>query len=350
MIYCKFMRLLCPAFRPEVNSFNVFPITVKATTWMNFDQKMAVWQHASRRIVMLLLLFLTMGSGAHGETKKIGVFVGLCDNKTQSIAKVNARIGDGDHADANLYWGCSDGLKSYFKASQKWKLTEGATSTGDARILERLKFRHVKHDTILTAEAWRGSNLRECYEAFQFAAVSGGYDFVVFIGHNVLMDGPIALPASPAIRPTPVLVLCCKSERYFRARLEAMRVTPLLLTSQSMYPGAFLLHDALESWLSGGTATDIRNAAGKAYAKNQKISVNAALGVFADLTQPNQFPLPMETIPAATTKQPSWGSATIWGISALGVLAIALLLRLVYRRMRKESARSLERKNVTAEL
>jgi hypothetical protein len=288
--------------------------------------------------VVRLLLFVMMGASLRGETKKIGVFVGLCDNKTQSIAKVNARIGDGDQANANLYWGCSDGLKSYFQASQKWKRIDADTSTGDARILERLKFQHVKHDTVLVAEAWRGANLRECYEAFQLAAVSGTYDFVVFLGHNVLMDAPVALPSRPASRPTPVLVLCCKSERYFRARLEAMGVTPLLLTRQSIYPGAFLLHDALESWLAGGTVTDIRTAAGKAYAKNQNISLKAALGVFADLTQPNQFPLPIETIPVLPQTKQSWqNQMALWIACALGILATALLVRLLHRRMRKKS-------------
>ena len=48
-----------------------------------------------------------------------------------------------------------------------------------------------------------------------------------------------------------------------------------------MYPGAFVLHDALEAWLSEKKAADIRDAAARAYAKNQRISVKAALGVFA---------------------------------------------------------------------
>jgi hypothetical protein len=62
-----------------------------------------------------------------------------------------------------------------------------------------------------------------------------------------------------------------------------MGATPVLLTEQFMYPGAFLVHDAIEAWAAGGGAKEIRAAAGKAYAKNQKISVKAATGVFSDL-------------------------------------------------------------------
>ncbi len=55
-----------------------------------------------------------------------------------------------------------------------------------------------------------------------------------------------------------------------------------------MYPGAFILQDALQVWIGGGSAV-IRAAAGRAYARNQKISVKAATGVFAPITgSPNK--------------------------------------------------------------
>ena len=54
--------------------------------------------------------------------KRIHVFVALCDNESQGIVPVGEKIGNGDDPEANLYWGCSDGLKSYFSRSSKWKL------------------------------------------------------------------------------------------------------------------------------------------------------------------------------------------------------------------------------------
>ncbi len=150
---------------------------------------------ATVKWVLVIWLIPALALAARGE-KRIAVFVGLADNATQGIAKVGAKIGDGDQPDDNLYWGCTDGLKSLFKASSKWKLEQRVTDTGDPRILERLVFRHANPDALLVAEAWRGAKLRDCYEAFQQAGVSGNHDLVAFIGHNVLMacrQGPRGL-------------------------------------------------------------------------------------------------------------------------------------------------------------
>lgn len=215
--------------------------------------------------------------------KNIAVFVGLCDNASQGIVKVGAKIGDGNKPDDNLYWGCSDGLKSYFKRSSKWKMEKRETETGDARILERLTFRHQNKDAILVAEAWRGSNLRDCLIACEAATVSGKHDLTAFIGHNVLMDGEQAPPSTKATKKTDAIVLCCMSDRFFTERLTKLNVRPVLMTSQLMYPGSFLLHDALEKWLRDGNRNDLREAAATAYARNQKIKIPAARGVFTKL-------------------------------------------------------------------
>lgn len=238
----------------------------------------------STRFPMILRLFtciLLLLASAGAEEKRIAVFVGLCDNATQGIVKVGAKIGDGDKPDDNLYWGCSDGLKSFFKASRRWKLEKRETATGDERILERLTFRHVSAKAVLVAEAWRGSNLKDCYVASEKAMLTGENQLVAFIGHNVLMDSVIEAPAAKATGKTDAIVLCCLSDRYFRERLFAAGVRPVLLTTQLMYPGAFILHDALEPWLAGKDATALRSAAGAAYARNQKIKTAAATGVFS---------------------------------------------------------------------
>lgn len=52
----------------------------------------------------------------------IHVLVALCDNKYQGIVPVPAKIGNGQDPDNNLYWGCSYGIRSYFKKSKAWKL------------------------------------------------------------------------------------------------------------------------------------------------------------------------------------------------------------------------------------
>jgi hypothetical protein len=229
------------------------------------------------------LIFALLLTPLAAAEKRIAVFVGLCDNATQGIVKVGAKIGDGDKPADNLYWGCSDGLRSYFKASKRWKLEKNETATGDDRILERMTFRHVSGDAVLVAEAWRGSKLKECYEACEKAMLSGDNDLVTFIGHNVLMDVDIPAPAEKAKGKTDAIVLCCISDRYFRQRLETAGVRPVALTTQLMYPGSFILHDALEPWLQGKARGSLRDAAGLAYARNQKLKPAAAKGVFARL-------------------------------------------------------------------
>ncbi|MEP4078746.1 hypothetical protein [Haloferula sp.] len=234
----------------------------------------------TKAICIALLFSLTTLSWAE---RKIAVFVGLCDNATQSIAKVGAKIGDGNKPDDNLYWGCSDGLKSYFKRSDKWKLEKRETKTGDERILERLTFRHTTKNATLTAEAWRGSDLHDCLAAFEAATVSGKHDLTAFIGHNALMDGELALPTTKPHKETDAIILCCMSQRFFEKRMAKIGAIPVLLTSQLMYPGSFLLHDALEKWLKDGSRKELREAAAAAYARNQKIKLSAARGVFAEL-------------------------------------------------------------------
>lgn len=237
-----------------------------------------------RRGWFIAVLFCALLSPASAAVKKIKVFVALCDNASQGIAPVPAKIGDGNQPAQNLYWGCSDGLASYFKASKSWKL-QPSPATNDGTILERLFFTNAALDCELTAEAWRGSEIAACLQAFEKALVAGEYQLVVFIGHNVLMDKAIDPPARAAAKSCDAIVLCCKSDAYFRDRLTALKVRPILLTQQLMYPGAFLLHDGLVPWSQGKGLTEIRQAAAHAYARNQKISANAALGIFKDLTK-----------------------------------------------------------------
>lgn len=219
---------------------------------------------------------------ASAEEKSIRVFVALCDNRTQGIIPVGEKIGDGDVPDANLYWGCSDGFGSYFKRSKKWKLIESKSDIS-RQIMRRMKLKHADGDLTLTADAYRGSEIHQCMRDFEKAAASGKYDLVAFIGHNGLMDFPLVKQQAIKGNNTDAIVLCCLSEKYFAARLKKIGVNPILLTSQLMYPGSFILHDAIEAWKNGGSLNDIRKAAGKAYAKNQRISVKAATGVFAKI-------------------------------------------------------------------
>ena len=211
--------------------------------------------------------------------KTVKVFIALCDNKTQGIVPVGARIGDGDVPDANLYWGCSDGVGAYFKKSKSWKTVESKSDVTN-EILRRIVLRHADGDLELVAEAYRGSNIQLCMENFQKAAASGAHDLVAYIGHNGLMEFELPKLEPDPNNKTETIVLCCISDKYFSTRLEELGCRPILMTTQLMYPGAFILHDVINAWKEGASPTAIQDAAAKAYAKNQEISVKAARGIF----------------------------------------------------------------------
>jgi hypothetical protein len=130
--------------------------------------------------------------------------------------------------------------------------------------------------------------MKECLQDFLTAIRDAGKeDLVAFIGHNGLMDTTITLPeaAGEGDERSSSIILCCISDRYFDRHLTAYNSRPLVLTSQLMYPGSFILHDCIEVWLKGGNLTAHREAAAKAYARNQKISTKAARTVFAKLEE-----------------------------------------------------------------
>src|SRR5262245_7976617 len=102
--------------------------------------------------------------------KLIHVIVALCDNKSQGIVPVPARIGNGDDLANNLYWGAAYGVKSFFQKSNDWKLILDRQNPQPS-ILERVVFKHANKDAYLVADAYRGSQIRESTVDFlQFAA------------------------------------------------------------------------------------------------------------------------------------------------------------------------------------
>lgn len=238
---------------------------------------------------ILLLLFTFWAAAAVAEPVEIHVFVALADNATQGIVPVPAKIGDGNDAARNLYWGCDEALPPVFRASAEWKLTAREPGPKPA-ILERLRFAHKSGRWKLVADGYRGRAIRECtVDFFQALASEEPVErqpLVAYLGHDGLMDFPLPAEAIPQRGPgRQAIVLCCVSERYFGAHLAEAGARPLLTTTQLMYPGGFILRDALAGWTRGETPAQIRQRAAAAYARNQGISVKAAAGVFSEPRQ-----------------------------------------------------------------
>ncbi len=232
-----------------------------------------------RLLCLLLVLAESSLVDAAEAPKKIHVFVCLADNAHQGLVPVPPKIGNGDDAENNLYWGCDEALPQVLAKSKGWKRTK-TEATPSEFIIERRTFEATSGRATLIAEAYRGSQMKVCLEEFEKAIRSGESDLIAFIGHNGLMDMSLTLESATPVRRADVIVLCCESDRYFGDRITSQGGRPLLLTTQLMYPGGFILRDAIATWLAGGDGDSVRLAAAKAYATNQSISVKSASGVF----------------------------------------------------------------------
>lgn len=236
-----------------------------------------------RFATIILLACANLAFAFDGKT--IGVFIALADNEHQGIVPVPESIGNGKDPERNLYWGTLEGLKGVFDRSSEWELQEKEEVPENSAILQKRTYKHNGKNALLFARAYEGSAIKACIQAYEDAVSWGSYDVVVYIGHNGLMDFDLPLPQTSLRqeKKPDCIVLCCKSAKYFKSRIESAGGRPLLLTTQLMYPGAFILHAAVEGWLAGEDLAHIRERAGLAYAKNQKLSKKAALGVFAEL-------------------------------------------------------------------
>lgn len=236
----------------------------------------------------ILLVLMAGRSVARAVEKNFAVFVALADNAAQGIVPVPAAIGNGEDPERNLYWGTAEGLQGVFDKSKAWRLVEKNADPEDDEVLRLRTYRHEKTGSVLTARAYRGTAMKKCIQDFEAAIQSQRHGMVVFIGHNGLMDFTLPDPVRPARQTnvTDCVVLCCKSEAYFKTRIENAGGRPVLLTTQLMYPGSFILHDVAEGWLNNESPAALRDRAGQAYAANQKISKKAATGVFARLESP----------------------------------------------------------------
>ncbi len=225
------------------------------------------------------------------STKTIHVFVALCDNKYQGIVPVPAAIGNGQDPSNNLYWGCAYGVKTYFKKSKEWKLIK--THKLDKIRMERLVFKHISKNYYLVADAYDGQYIKKTTTDFLYSAagqlkdtlqvnktvigINGNAKMVAYIGHDGLMDFQLNENFSNADgKQRDAIVLACISKKYFAPHLTAAKANPVVWTTGLMAPEAYILHDALSSYVNAETAEQIRSKAAMAYTKFQKCSLKAS--------------------------------------------------------------------------
>jgi hypothetical protein len=229
--------------------------------------------------------------------KLVHVLVALCDNESQGIVPVPARIGNGDDPANNLYWGARFGVKTFFKRASDWKLI-AETRNPRAGILERLVFNHQTKNIHLIADAYRGREIKRCVaDFFEFSAgrsgetitansielqAGGGADLVAYVGHDGLMDFSLdSYPQKADDRRRDAIMLACVSKRYFAEPLRKTGARPLLWTTGLMAPEAYVLKAAMDGWVLNENGEEVRRRAATAYNQYQRCGVNAALRLFS---------------------------------------------------------------------
>ena len=245
--------------------------------------------------VLTVFILLALKIFAQNELRTIHVMVALCDNKYQGIAKVPAKIGNGQSTHNNLYWGALYGLKTHFKKSADWQLIETQTTKLPNHVLERVIFRHTSKNTYLVADAYDGAHIRQATMDFIYASggyngktlkkdgrllpVGGAADMLVYIGHNGLMDFHYAeagtlLPRNNKHRE--IIMLGCITQRYFTDIMLPLRVTPVVWSTHLMAPEAYTLEAALRGWVKRESNQAIQERAAQAYHHYQKCGINSA--------------------------------------------------------------------------
>ncbi len=226
--------------------------------------------------------------------RTVHVFVALADNRYQGIVPVPAKIGNGDDAVNNLYWGLELGVRTYFARSKDWKLIWHG-NTGNPVVLERCVFQHRTRPVYLVADAYRGREIKRAIVDFLEAAggnspeiatvpgtdlklsVGGKADLVAYVGHDGLMDFDLErFPKNHNQGKKDAILLSCASRQYFSAAIRASGAKPLLWTTNLMAPEAYALKAALDGWMENETDQQIQQRAAEVYSHYQKCSVGAA--------------------------------------------------------------------------
>lgn len=228
----------------------------------------------------------------------VHTFVPLCDNTYQGIVPVNAKLGDGQNLQTNLYWGAAYGIKSFFKTQKNWELVSSKLAISED-VLERVVFKHktLQPTVYLVADAYAGDKMKTCLSDY-FQALAGKHqqtititptesiniygkaDLLAFNGHNGLMDVTTAYPKNQDGVKKDAVIMSCASFTYFEKYLQAGKGYPLLTTTNLLAPEAYVLAAIIESWAKQQSPADIRLAAAKAYNQYQKCGLNGAKRLF----------------------------------------------------------------------
>ena len=232
---------------------------------------------------------------AAGKPLVVEVHVPLCDNSI--IPCGNARLGDGENPETNLYWSTTPGFGRWFaRRGGGWK-REVLAETGDKDVLTV----HVYRRTVRASSAWRKAgapatfSLEVIVRAWRGTAIDralaqyakdvsadDGAHIVAWVGHNRLMDLASFEWPAPAKTTKGTIAIACHTAAYMEESVSASTRVPLLMTRDFLFANAAPLEGAVLAFASGGTYAQIRSDAAAAYAGVRKKPVNKIAGAFTN--------------------------------------------------------------------
>lgn len=229
----------------------------------------------------------------------IHVYVALCDNDSQGIVPVSKRMGNGNDPNNNLYWGNGYGVRTFFNASEDWRLIQ-TIKNPMTDVLERCVWKHRRYDCIMVADAWRGARIKPCTINFLRSASGNCTDtfsvsdngkkvlielvkanLVCYVGHDGLMDFEITDPPKQKDGAAKdVFILACASKLYFKEVIKNAGANPVLWTTNLLGPEAYVLKAGVDGWLLHETGAQICERAAVAYDKYTHCGIGGARRLF----------------------------------------------------------------------
>jgi hypothetical protein len=251
---------------------------------------------------------------AAGRPLVAQVHVPLCDNTI--IACGNAKLGNGDNPETNLYWATTPGFGKWFaRKDGGWKrvLKQTEADSGDKDLLAVHVYRKTvsasaawkkqgapaKFEIDIVVYGWRGTAIDRALDAYALdsagsgtrtltladgttLAAGGAAQLVAWVGHNRLMDLDAYTWPAPAAKPMGTIAIACHTASYMEAEVSAPTRVPLLMTRDFLFANAAPLEATVLAFAGGESYAKLRSAAAAAYAKVQKKEVRKVAGAFTN--------------------------------------------------------------------
>lgn len=251
-----------------------------------------------------------------GRPLVVQVHAPLCD--ASIIPCGNARLGDGDNLDTNLYWATTAGFGRWFaRRGGGWKKVKEwrDEATGDEDVLSLSVYRRTmptpkawqrrgapkSFAMYVVIHGWRGTAIDRALAAYARALagqdaralevneeseetvmIGGAAHLVAYSGHNRLMDVPAyEWPAAPA-HPIGVIAVACMTASYMEDEVSAPTRVPLLMTRDFLFANAAPVEAVALSFARGEGYREMRLAGAAAYAGVQKREVKRVFGAFTN--------------------------------------------------------------------